>query len=97
LAKMTNEAKHYSKQGTLLAQDEQFKKAVVALNKALDLGVKNKGRLYMSIAESHFYLGQYKRAYAAIQKAVKDPKTRKSAKGWVGFIKDTAQRKGKSI
>jgi tetratricopeptide (TPR) repeat protein len=97
LAKMTNEAKHYSKQGTLLAQDEQFEKAVVALNKALDLGVSNKGRLYMSIAESHFYLAQYKEAYAAIQNAMKDPKTRKGAKGWVSYIKDTAARKGKSI
>jgi tetratricopeptide (TPR) repeat protein len=97
LAKMTNEAKHYSKQGTLLAQDEQFKKAVVALNKAVDLGAKNKGRLYMSIAESHFYLGQYKQAYAAINKAMKDPKTRKTARGWKSFIKDTAERKGKSI
>lgn len=97
LAKMTNDAKHYSKQGTLLAQDEQFKKAVVALNKALDLGVKNKGRLYMSIAESHFYLGQYKKAYAAIKNAMKDPKARKGAKGWVGYIKDTAARKGVSI
>ena len=97
LAKMTNEAKHYSKQGTLLAQDEQFEKAVVALNKAIDLGVSNKGRLYMSIAESHFYLSQYKEAYAAIQNAMKDPKTRKGAKGWVSYIKDTAARKGKSI
>ena len=97
LAKMTNEAKHYSKQGTLLAQDEQFEKAVVALNKAIDLGVSNKGRLYMSIAESHFYLAQYKEAYAAIQNAMKDPKTRKGAKGWVSYIKDTAARKGKSI
>ncbi|MCO4799323.1 MAG: hypothetical protein KC484_08920 [Colwelliaceae bacterium] len=97
LAKMTNEARHYSKQGSLLAQDEQFKKAVVALKKALDLGVKNKGRLYMSIAESHFYLGQYKQAYAAIKNAMKDPKTRKGAKGWVSYIRDTAARKGKSI
>jgi predicted Zn-dependent protease len=97
LAKMTNEAKHYSKQGTLLAQDEQFAKAVVALNKAIKLGVKNKGRLYMSIAESHFYLAQYKEAYAAIQNAMKDPKTRKGAKSWVSYIKDTAARKGKSI
>ncbi|GLX77376.1 hypothetical protein tinsulaeT_07160 [Thalassotalea insulae] len=97
LAKMTNEAKHYSKQGSLLAQDEQFKKAVVALEKALELGVKNKGRTYMSIAEAHFYLGNYKQAYAAIQNAMKDPKTRKSAKGWVSYIKDTAKRKGKSI
>jgi len=94
---MTNEAKHYSKQGSLLAQDEQFKKAVIALNKALELGAKNKGRLYMSIAESHFYLGQYKKAYAAVNKAMEDPKTRKSAKGWKSFIKDTAVRKGKSI
>lgn len=97
LAKMTNLAKHYSKQGMLLKQDEQFKSAIVALNKALELGVKNKGKLHMSIAESHFYLEQYKQAYKAINLAMKDPKTRKTAKSWVSFIKDTAQRKKVSI
>jgi tetratricopeptide (TPR) repeat protein len=97
LAKMTNDAKHYSKQGTLLAQDEQYKKAIVALEKALELGADNKGRLNMSIAESHFYLGQYKQAYAAIQQAMKDPKTRQTARSWVSYIKDTAARKGKPI
>ena len=97
LAKMTNLAKHYSKQGMLLKQDEQFKSAIVALNKALELGVKNKGKLHMSIAESHFYLEQYKQAYKAINLAMKDPKTRKTAKSWVSFIKDTAQRKNVSI
>jgi len=97
LAKMTNLAKHYSKQGMLLKQDEQFKSAIVALNKAIELGVKNEGRLHMSIAESHFYLEQYKQAYKAINLAMKDPKTRKSAKGWVGFIEDTARRKNVSI
>lgn len=97
LAKMTNLAKHYSKQGMLLKQDEQFKTAIVALNKALELGVKNEGKLHMSIAESHFYLEQYKQAYKAINLAMKDPKTRKTAKSWVSFIKDTAQRKKVSI
>jgi len=97
IAKMTNLAKHYSKQGMLLKQDEQFKAAIVALNKALELGVKDEGKLHMSIAESHFYLEQYKQAYKAINLAMKDPKTRKSAKGWVGFIKDTAQRKKVSL
>tara|TARA_B110000467_G_scaffold54488_1_gene49905 strand:- start:16859 stop:18118 length:1260 start_codon:yes stop_codon:yes gene_type:complete len=97
LAKMTNSAKHYSKQGMLLKQDEQFKAAIVALNKALDLGAKNKGRLQMSIAESHFYLEEYKQAYKAINLAMKDPKTKRSAKGWVDFIKDTARRKKVSI
>ena len=97
LAKMTNQAKHYNKQGNLLKQDEQFKSAVVALNKAIELGVKEKGRAYMSIAESHFYLGQYKQAYQAFKKAAKDPKTKKYARVWLNHTKDTAQRKGKSI
>lgn len=97
LAKMTNEAKHYSKQGMLLKQDEQFKGSIVALNKALELGIENKGQIYMSIAESHFYLEQYKQANSAIEKAMDDPKTKKAAKGWAGFIKDTARRKKVSI
>ncbi|WP_426360193.1 hypothetical protein ACPUVO_08225 [Pseudocolwellia sp. HL-MZ19] len=97
LAKMTNEAKYYSKQGMLLKQDEQFKSSIVAFNKALELGVDNRGQLYMSIAEAHFYLEQYKLANNAIEKAMKDPKTKRAAKGWSGFIKDTAQRKKVSI
>lgn len=97
VAKMTGLAKHYRKQGMLLKQDEQFGKAITALTKALDLGAKDEGRIQMSIAESHFYLGQYKQAYAAIKKAAKDPKTSKSAKSWVSFIKDTAQRKNVAI
>lgn len=97
LAKMTNLAKHYSKQGMLLKQDEQYAKSIAALNKALETGAKNKGRIHMSIAESYFYLEKYKEAYKAINLAMKDPKTRKSAKGWVSFIKDTAQRKKVSI
>ena len=97
LAKMTNEAKHYRKQGMLLKQDEQFSKAIPALEKSLELGVENKGRIYMSIAESYFYLEKYKEAHTAINKAMEDPKSRKAAKGWKGFIVDTARRKKVSI
>ena len=97
LAKMTNEAKHYRKQGMLLKQDEQFSKAILALKKSLELGVKNEGRIYMSIAESYFYLEKYKKAHVAINKAMEDPKSRKAAKGWKGFIVDTARRKKVSI
>jgi len=97
LAKMTTSAKYYRKQGMLLKQDEQFAKAIVALNKAIELGIPNQGRIQMSIAESYFYLEKYKKAYAAIQKAMKDPGTRKSAKGWKSFIVDTAKRKNVTI
>lgn len=97
LAKMTNLAKHYSKQGMLLKQDEQFSGAVKALKKALELGAKNKGSINLSIMESYFYQGKYKPAYAAVKEAMKDPKSRRSAKGWIGYIKDTAARKKVSI
>jgi len=97
LAKMTGEARHYRKQGMLLKQDEQFSAAIVAFDKAIELGVKGKGKIYQSIAESYFYLEKYKPAYAAIKKAMKDPKSRKAARGWVSFIKDTAVRKNVSI
>jgi len=97
LAKMTTNAKHYRKQGMLLKQDEQFAKAIVAFDKAIELGVSNQGRINMSIAESYFYLEKYKKAYAAIQKAMKDPSSRKSAKGWKSFIVDTAKRKNVTI
>jgi hypothetical protein len=93
LAKMTGKAKYYRKQGMLLKQDEQFTKAIVAFKKALELGSKNVGKIQMALAESYFYLGKYKKAYVAIQKALKDPKSRRTAKSWVSFIKDTAQRK----
>jgi len=97
LAKMTSSAKHYRKQGMLLKQDEQFAKAIVAFDKALELGVKNQGNIHASIAESYFYLEKYKKAYAAIQKAMKDPSARRSAKSWKSFIVDTARRKNVTI
>jgi tetratricopeptide (TPR) repeat protein len=97
LAKMTNLSKHYSKQGMLLNQDEQYAKAIVALKKAIEIGVKNSGRLNQSIAESYFYLENYKQAYVYVKKALKDPKSRRTAKGWESFIKDTAARKKVSI
>jgi tetratricopeptide (TPR) repeat protein len=94
---MTNLSKHYSKQGMLLNQDEQFAKAIVALKKAIEIGVSNEGRLNQSIAESYFYLEDYKQASVYVQKALKDPKSRRTAKGWVTYIKDTAARKNVSI
>lgn len=97
VAKLTNDSQHFRKAGMLLKQDEQFKKAIAALNKALELGVKNKGRLYMSLAESHFYLGQYKQAHAEIKRAMQDPKARKAARSWKSFIEDTARRKNVAI
>lgn len=97
LAKMTNDIKYYEKQGFILEEAEQYKKAIVVLNKALKLGAKKKGKIYMSIAMSNYYLEEFKKSYDAILKAAKDPKTRKYANQWKTIIADKAKRKGKSV
>ena len=97
LAKMTNESKYFRKQGVLLKQDEQFTAAIKALKKSLELGHKNPGSIQMAIAECYFYLEKYKLAYKAIKEAMKDPKSRKYAKPWIGHIKSTALRKKVSV
>ncbi len=97
LAKMTDKARYYRKAGMLLKQDEQYARAIKAFKKVLEKTTDNKGRIYMAMAESYFYLEKYKQAYAAIKKAMADPKSRKGAKGWESFIKDTAKRKNVSV
>ena len=67
------------------------------LNKALELGTDKKGNTYTDLAEAYFYQDKFKQAYSAILKAQEDPRTRKFAKSWSGFIKDKAQRRGVSL
>lgn len=94
-AKLSNNPKHYRRQGMLLQQSEQYNAATVALQKAIDLGVENSGRVYMTLAEAYFYQEKYKQATVAIKKAQEDPKTKKAARAWASYIRDTADRKKK--
>lgn len=94
-AKLSNNPKHYRRQGMLLQQSEQYDAATVALQKAIDLGIENSGRVYMTMAEAYFYQEKYPQATKAIKKAQEDPKTRKAARAWASYIADTAERKKK--
>ncbi|OUS25689.1 hypothetical protein A9Q98_11965 [Thalassotalea sp. 42_200_T64] len=94
-AKLSNNPKHYRRQGMLLQQSEQYNAATVALQKAIDLGIENSGRVYMTLAEAYFYQEKYKQATVAIKKAQADPKTKKAARAWASYIRDTAERKKK--
>ncbi|MEW6996652.1 hypothetical protein AADZ86_02940 [Colwelliaceae bacterium BS250] len=94
-AKLSNNPKHYRRQGMLLQQDQQYNAATKALQKAVDLGIESPGRVYMTIAEAYFYQEKYKQATVAIKKAQEDPKTRKSARAWASYILDTEERKRK--
>ena len=94
-AKLSNNPKHYRRQGMLLQQGENYDAATVALQKAIDLGIENPGRVYMTLAEAYFYQEKYKSATKAIKKAQEDPKTRKAARAWAQYITDTEERKKK--
>ncbi|NMP17571.1 hypothetical protein [Thalassotalea sp. Y01] len=94
-AKLSNDPKHYRRQGMLLQQSERFDEATVALKKAIELGIENTGSVYMTLAEAYFYQEKYSEATKMIKEAQKDPKTRKAARAWASYIRDTADRKKK--
>ena len=96
-AKFDDDAELYRKAGSLLLQSQNYSAAVVRLNKALELGSDKKGTIYSDLAEAYYYQEKYKQAYAAITKAMDDPRTRKFAKGWSTYIKDKAARNGVKI
>ncbi|KKL22002.1 hypothetical protein LCGC14_2439790 [marine sediment metagenome] len=96
-AKFDDDAELYRKAGSLLLQSQNYSAAVVRLNKALELGSDKQGTIYSDLAEAYYYQEKYKQAYAAITKAMDDPRTRKFAKGWSAFIKDKAARNGVKI
>ncbi|MBB1294576.1 MAG: tetratricopeptide (TPR) repeat protein [Pseudoalteromonas rhizosphaerae] len=96
-AKFDDDAELYRKAGSLLLQSQNYSAAVVRLNKALEFGSDKKGTIYSDLAEAYYYQEKYKQAYAAITKAMDDPRTRKFAKGWSVFIKDKAARNGVKI
>ena len=96
-AAFDNDAELYRKQGALFLQAEEYTRAVKALNKALDAGLKAKGKANMSLAQAYFYQRKYKQAFKVIQESIKDPKTAKSAKAWQSYIKEAASRNGVSL
>ncbi len=87
----------YRKIGNLRLQNEQYKLAAEAFEKALELGVDRQGRVYMSLAEAYLYLEDYRGAYRSVEKAKGFSSTERTAKSWSVYIKDKAKRKGVSL
>jgi tetratricopeptide (TPR) repeat protein len=97
LAKLTNDARHYRKQGALLLQAEKYSQSVEPLTKALELDNKDKGKIYISLMEAYFYQGKYKDAMAMNKEALEDNSSARTARAWTQYIVDTAQRKNVKI
>ncbi|WAJ69327.1 tetratricopeptide repeat protein [Catenovulum adriaticum] len=96
-AKLDNDAEFYRKSGDLFSVSEKYKSAIASYNKALEYDSPKKGSINVALIEAHFNLGNYKKAYEHAQEGLKSNQHKRVAKGWLSYIKDTAERKKISI
>ncbi|RCU49410.1 hypothetical protein DU002_10810 [Corallincola holothuriorum] len=93
-AELTGDANYWRKLANLQLQNQNYQQAADAYHKALELGVTNPGRIYMSLVEAYLYQNNYKDAYASVLKAKEYPNTKKSATSWTAYIREKAGRNG---
>ena len=96
-AALSSDPEHYRKQGILLLAAESYKDALKALQKALDEGADNKGRIHMAMMEANFYTGNFRTAHVHVKEAKKDKSTARSARSWEPYIKEKAKNRGIKI
>lgn len=92
--------KAYRSQGDAYALSDDYRKAAVSFQRAIDVGVADgpdAGRLFMSLGEAHFNARQYRQAITAMENAARYSATRRNAESWAGFIRETAQRRGVNL
>ncbi|TAA47698.1 tetratricopeptide repeat protein [Corallincola spongiicola] len=94
VAEMTDKPDYWRKLANLQLQNQNYSAAVEAYNKALELGAKDPGRIYMSLVEAFLYQNKYRDAYASVLKAKEYPNTKKSATSWTAYIREKAGRNG---
>lgn len=97
VAKLTNEAEAYRRQGSAYLSVQRYNDAIKAFDKALSLNVDKPSSVYMSLVDAYFYQSKYKEAYAALMNAKKDPDMSRQVRGWESYIKDKAKQKGISL
>lgn len=93
-AELSSDPDYFRKQGSLLVVAEDYKGAIVALNKALERGVEDPGKVHFTLMEANFYSGNFKQAYVHVVEAKKDATMARNAKAWEPYIKDKAKNRG---
>lgn len=83
----------YRRQGNALLMANKTEDAVKALVKALENGVKDKGKVHADLLVAYFDLGKLKEANRHAQLA-RDNGQAKFANGWSSIIRQRAEKKG---
>lgn len=88
---------YHRRRGDALLFADRYSDAARAFSSALqfmDRDDSTSGRVYMSLAEAHFYAEQYSDALTAAQNATRYDDHRRNAESWAGYIRTTAERRG---
>ncbi len=93
LAKMTNEADAYRRQGMAYMAIQKYNDAIRAFDTSLSLDSNDAGRIHMSMMEAYFYQGKLREANAALQLAKRDPATERQTRSWQSYINEKARVK----
>ncbi len=92
-AQLANEGDIYHRQGNALLMANKNAEAVTALQKALELGVKDKGKVHVDLINAFFYQGKMKEAYRHVELARQNGQE-KMAANWGSYVKERAEKKG---
>ncbi len=93
LAASENDGEFYRRQGNALLNANRNAEAVTALQKALDVGVKDKGKVHVDLIGAYFYQGKMAEAYRHVQLARQNGQE-KMAASWGPYVKERAEKKG---
>ncbi|WJG08345.1 tetratricopeptide repeat protein [Aliiglaciecola sp. LCG003] len=85
---------YFRKQGILLLAAEDYKGAINALQKALDEGADQQGRIHIAMMEAHIYTGNFKQAMVHVREAKKEKNVERTARAWEPYIKEKAKNRG---
>jgi len=87
---LNNKGSLYQRLGQIYVEKEQWGKAIQSFNKALNKGnLKNTGTTYMLLGMSYFEQKNKKQAKRSFLKAAKYSKSKKSARQWLEYIRES--------
>ncbi|WP_417665481.1 tetratricopeptide repeat protein [Pseudidiomarina sp.] len=92
-----DKAEFYRRQGTAYLRAEEYTKAADSFLRALDLGIEEEGRVYMSLTEAYFYDNNFREALKSVQEAKKSGEQRRNAISWEQYIRQKASNRGVSL
>ncbi len=93
LAAKENDGEAYRRQGNSLLMANKNAEAVTALQKALESGTKDKGKVHVDLISAYFYQGKMREAYQHVLLARQNGQE-KMANSWGPYVRERAEKKG---